>query len=96
MKALTGCGAIFSAAHKSKGGVLHGHTWEVVAWWDGEPCAVEKQRDLEAYLAIFDHTLLADGVAWGEALGKSIALGLGCVRVEVRRPLERIYAEVSA
>jgi hypothetical protein len=94
-QSLTGVGAIISAAHKSSDGIVHGHTWEIVAWFDGEPDAVQKQRELEAYLKIFDHSILRDDVASGEALGRAIIYGLGCVKVDVNRPLERIYAKVS-
>lgn len=59
------------------------------------PDATAKQRELVSYLSIFDHQVLGDEVAWGEALGKSICLGLGCVRVDVSRPLERLYAKVE-
>lgn len=95
MKSLTGVGAIISAAHRSKYGVVHGHTWEIVAWYDYEPDAVAKQQELEKYLSIFDHTILGDDMAWGEALGRAIIHGLGCVKVDVNRPLERIYAQVT-
>lgn len=94
MMALTGVGAIVSAAHKNKDGILHGHTWEIVAWFDGEPDALQKQRELEAHLKIFDHSVLRDDVASGEDLGRSILCALGCVKVDINRPLERIYAKV--
>lgn len=92
MKELTGVGAILSAAHRSRDGNMHGHTWEVVTWWQGCPDAVEKQRELVEYLSVFDHTVLADGIAWGEKLAETILLWMDCERVEVSRPLERIYA----
>jgi hypothetical protein len=95
LKALTGVSSIVSAAHRSRDGAMHGHTWEVIAWWEGSPCAVEKKAKLAKYLSIFDHTVLGDDVAWGEALGKAIVLGLGCAKVEVRRPLEGIFASVE-
>lgn len=96
MKSLTGVGAILSAAHRSKEGNLHGHTWEITAWWEAGEDAQHLQQQLIKYLSVFDHQVLGDDVAWGEALGKAITLGLGCVEVEVRRPLERIYAKVIA
>lgn len=95
LKVSTGCSAIVSAAHKSVDGVMHGHTWEVVAWWPEGPDATEKQAELRNYLSIFDHTVLADGIAWGEALAKSILLGMHCTKVEVRRPLEGLFAIVE-
>ena len=94
-KALTGASAILSAAHRSRDGVMHGHTWEVTAWWADCPDAVEKQAALSKYLSVFDHTVLAEGVAWGEKLAEAILIGMGCEKVEVARPLERIYAVVE-
>ena len=96
MKIMTGVSAVFSAAHKSRDGVLHGHTWQVTAWWRDTPDAVQRQKDLQAYLSVFDHTLLADGVAWGEDLARAITHGMGCCKVEVSRPLEGIFAVVEA
>lgn len=95
MKILTGAGHYLSAAHNSRDGVLHGHTWEIVCWWTGEPDAVAKQAELIEYLRIFDHTVLADGIAWAECLGRAILAGLSCERVEISRPLERLYAVVE-
>lgn len=92
LKVLTGAGSIISAAHRNRDGQLHGHTWEVTAWWQAGPCAVERQQTLASYLSIFDHQVLGDEIAWGEALAVSILHGLDCVKVEVARPLERIYA----
>lgn len=91
----TGVGAVLSAAHRDRDGSMHGHTWEIVAWWTGRPDAIEKQAELVKYLSIFDHSVLADGVAWGEKLAEAIMHGLGCVKVDVNRPLERIYATVE-
>lgn len=96
MRSFTGVTGIVSAAHRSKDGQLHGHTWEIKAWWPAGECAVELKRQLAEYLENFDHQLLGDEVAWGEALGKCMILGLGCCRVEVSRPLEGIYAMVEA
>lgn len=93
-KALTGVGAVLSAAHRNSDGELHGHTWEITAWFDEGRCAVELQQELVDYLKVFDHQVLGDEIAWGEALGKCLILGLGCAKVEVSRPLERIYAVV--
>ena len=92
MKTLTGVSATLSAAHRSRDGQMHGHTWEIVAWWQGCPDAVERRAALQEYLRIFDHTILNDSVAWGEHLATAILLGMECVKVEVRRPLEGIFA----
>ena len=95
VKKLTGASAVLCAAHRSREGVMHGHTWEITAWWYGCPDAVEKRAELEKYLSVFDHTVLADGIAWAECLGEAIINGMGCERVEVRRPLERIHAIIE-
>lgn len=88
----TGVGGIFSASHHSPEGVLHGHSYEVWAWFEHGD-ARDLQQMLQAVLAELDHTHLADDLAWGEALAEHIALRLpGCTEVEVRRPLERIGA----
>lgn len=94
-RAFTGASAVLSAAHRSREGNLHGHTWQVTAWWPEGDCAVNRQRQLNEYLKIFDHTVLGDDFAWGEALGKAIAIGLDCERVDVSRPLEGIFASVQ-
>jgi 6-pyruvoyl-tetrahydropterin synthase len=89
---LTGVGGIFSASHHSPEGVLHGHSYEVWAWFP-QADARSLQRHLEEVLAHLDHTHLDAELAWGEALAEHIAAQLpGCVEVEVRRPLERIGA----
>jgi hypothetical protein len=94
LKVLTGVTSVLSAAHRSKDGQMHGHTWEVTAWWTTTPDAVAKRAELAKYLSIFDHSVLADGVSWGEALAEAVLIGLDCAKVEVRRPLEGIYAVV--
>lgn len=95
LKALTGASATISAAHRSRDGSLHGHTWQVTAWWPEGPDAVERQEALRSYLSIFDHTELGPDAAWAEALGKTILLGLNCCRVDVSRPLEGLHASVT-
>lgn len=95
MKILTGVTSVISAAHRSSDGNLHGHTWEIKAWWPAGNCAVELKQQLADYLRIFDHTVLGDTIAWGESLGQSLIMGLGCCKVEISRPLEGIYALVE-
>ncbi len=96
MKVLTGAGAILQVAHTGPDGRLHGHTYEVAAWWEGEPCAVEMQGKLQAWLAKFDHQSLPPRMSRAEDIGRQCKMALGCVRVNVNRPLERLYSEVSA
>lgn len=92
---LTGAGSFFCAAHRDTEGNLHGHTWEVTAWWSGTPDAVERQSALNAALKEFDHTVLDNSMAWGEKLGRVLIKKLGCQKVEISRPLERLYAVIE-
>lgn len=88
----TGAGAILSAAHRGQDGAIHGHTWEVWAEWNNQPCAVEAQARLQKWLGKFDHTELPFVMSRGEAIAQQCLMALGCSRVEVRRSGERIYA----
>lgn len=93
---MTGVGGVFSASHNSPEGVLHGHSYEVWAWFP-KGDARELQRMLRAVLERLDHTHLPDELAWGEALAEHIAGQLpGSCEVEIRRPLERIGARWTA
>lgn len=74
---------------------MHGHTWQITCWWTNSPDAVQKKLELNKYLSIFDHTVLADDVAWGETLATAILYGMNCQKVEVSRPLEGIFAAVE-
>lgn len=93
MKLLTGVGAIISASHKGDDDLLHGHTWEIVAWFDYLPDAVAKQKELQQYLSVFEHSILPSNVSRGEHLAQTILYAFGCVKVDVNRPLERIFAQ---
>lgn len=100
MRVLTGVGWHISAAHAERlTGAVHGHTWEVTAWHEckDENDAVILQKNLQGVCAGFDHTVLLPAQSRGEDLAKAILdLSLpSCVEVEVRRPLERIYAKAS-
>lgn len=93
----TGVGGFFCAAHADKDtGVLHGHTWEVTAWFRSH-CphdAVALQGKLNDALAVLDHSVLPDELAWGEAIARHIlAQFRDCIEVVVSRPAERIYAK---
>lgn len=95
---MTGVGCVFSAAHHMpEGGHLHGHSYEVVAWFLAGEDARHLQVRLTAATQPLDHSLLPPELASGEAMAEHIGRNLdGCVEVEVRRPLERIYARWRA
>ena len=83
---------MFSASHHSPEGSLHGHSYEVWAWF-AQTDARDLQTKLNAVLASLDHSHLTNDLTWGEALAEHIGSQLpGCYEVEVRRPLERIGA----
>lgn len=90
----TGVGGFICAAHRDKDtGQLHGHTWEVEAWFKARSNAVELQRELQTVLAGFDHQELPQHFAWGEELASEILRQLNdCYEVKVSRASERIYA----
>lgn len=89
---LTGVGGFFCASHSPRGVPIHGHSWQVIAWFEvGE---AERLRDrLQDLLKQFDHTHLPEHLAWGEDMAEHIGVELGALRVQVNRPLENIYAE---
>ena len=93
---LTGVGAVFSAAHRDAStGNLHGHSWEVTVWLTGRPDAGRAKVKLDRLLAAIDHTELPASIAWGEDMARWIAerwADSACVRVDISRPLERLYA----
>lgn len=89
----TKVGAVLSAAHRAADGGLHGHSWLVWATFvNAEVDALLLQARLRKVLESFDHTILGDEVARGEALAAVIGILLGCDRVDVERPLELISA----
>lgn len=90
---LTGVGCVFSAAHQPpEGGELHGHSYQVTAWFAAGEDARVLQARLSGIVAELDHKVLAPELGSGEAIAEQIGKRLGCVEVEVARPLERIYA----
>lgn len=94
---LIGAGWHFCAAHSSSTRpIIHGHSYEVRAWWNYAGQDVEAlQRDLQAVLEAFDHDRLPDRIARAEDLAREIGGRLpGCVRVDLWRPLERLGCEV--
>jgi hypothetical protein len=96
VRTLTGVGGIFCAAHRDLAtGSLHGHSWEVTAWFTGRPNASHRQEQLAAILRRFDQIELAIERSWGEDTARRIAdrfNDTACVQVDVARPLERLYA----
>ena len=98
---LTGVGWHFSASHHDRlTGALHGHSYQVIAWHRCEDNndAVILQEHLRGLCKTFDHTVLPDGLTRAEDMAMAI-LKLSppsCVEVEIRRPVERLYARARA
>lgn len=94
IRSLTGAGAILQVAHYAPDLTLHGHTYEIIAWWEGEPCALEMQNKLIKWINKFDHALLPRNMSRAEEIARQCKTALGCYSVDVNRPLERIYARI--
>lgn len=89
----TGVGGVICAAHTDPQGRLHGHTYEVRAWFPAGADALELQARLNRALEPFDHAELQHELCRGEALCEAIAEQLpGAIEIEISRPLERIFA----
>ena len=91
---LTGVSGHFSAAHKSTDGVLHGHTWQVLAWFKtpGKVDAACYKASLDALLRSWDHGELPDHLSWAEDIAAAVGKLVNCVEVVVSRPLEGYHA----
>lgn len=95
LRVWTGVSGTISAAHESLDGTLHGHTWEVKAWWTDGRDALAAKATLANCLSSFDHTLLPAELARGEALAEAVLVYLGCKAVDISRPLEGIFARAE-
>lgn len=92
----TGAGFLIRAAHADKvTGVVHGHTYEAVCWFDGGHDAVKLQAYCARLCADLDHGLLPAELAWAEDLIPEIKRRTNAVDVEIRRPLELLYARTK-
>lgn len=92
----------FSSAHKSKEGVLHGHTWNVLVWvqFRSGNDAEDLRAKLDEILEDWDHKFLHDEFSQGEVIALAISRSMGIainepdaiMEVVLSRPSERIYA----
>lgn len=91
---LVGVSGHFSAAHKDTlTGDVHGHTWLVTAWFSqpGRSDARCHKAALDAVIALWDHKLLPDKMAWGEDIACAVATLANVVEVEISRPAEGLH-----
>jgi len=96
IEALTGVGWTFCASHRDPiRQELHGHSYEVIAWFKAGPDALVLQAKLRMALEAFDHKTLPDELTRAEALAGALMHLLEAEGVEVNRPLERLYAKVG-
>lgn len=92
----TGVGILLRCAHADKvSGAVHGHTYEAVCWFGGKHNAEKLQDECARVCADLDHTLLPAPLAWAEDLIPEIMRRTNAVDVEIRRPLERLYARTQ-
>lgn len=104
-RTLTGVGVVLSVAHPPVnqdvfGGEDHGHSYEVIVWFDNATTWSRDARNcrvaVEQLRRQLDHKRLPAELATGEAIAAYFGVLANVVEVEVRRPLERIYAKWSA
>lgn len=90
---LTGVGAILCAAHRGADGRMHGHTWEITAWWPADDTdALALQERLNGWLAQIDHDVLPPDLSLAEQIAARIGRDLACAEVQVWRAGERLGA----
>lgn len=96
MRILLGVKEVIGVAHHPKGGgPLHGHTYEVVAWFGPGHDMVALKRQLRAVLDELDHTTLPDDLTLSEEIGAWVMKRLpGCRVAEANRPSEGFLCSV--
>lgn len=98
-QSLTGAGWYFSASHHDPvRQELHGHSYEVMVYWPAEPprdALVLQEMVKEVVKAGFDHKTLPDDMTRAEDIARAIGrLLIGVVRVDIKRPTERLGVEI--
>ena len=96
LKANSGATVLLNASHRSAAGHIHDHTWEITAIRPECHDAMLLRYELSSWVCQYEGKCLPDNLARGEQLARAICLELECIRVEVRRHAEGIYAEFVA
>lgn len=87
-----GIRATISAAHRGEDGALHGHSWEIRAWFEEGRDALELRAEVFAAVSLFDHQELLYELSTSEGLIRAIAEQLPeAVEIEALRPVEGIF-----
>jgi len=84
--------AVISCAHEAHGGVMHGHSYRVRAFWDTIIDVTARKSALLHACAVLDHTTLPVYLTRAEQIAENIGDSLDCCSVEVSRPLEGLGA----
>lgn len=92
MPTLTGVGAILAAAHRGADGRMHGHTWEIIAWWPAGDDALALQDRLAEWVAQIDHDVLPPDLSLAEQIAARAGRDLDAIEVQVWRVGERLGA----
>ncbi len=94
----SGVTGTFSAAHHSPEGALHGHSYQVTAWFRNEDHRDARcfKAALQAMLALWDHKVLPAELSWGEDIARAVGTLANCVEVVVSRPIEGFHARWRA
>jgi 6-pyruvoyl-tetrahydropterin synthase len=89
--------AKMSVAHRAKGGgEVHGHSYQVLAWFDAWQDMDPLEAQLRAVVAQLDHKTLPDAMTWAEDVAVWIGSQLtNCRVVEVNRPMEGRFCSVT-
>lgn len=104
---LTGARAVLKADHRDQAsGVVHGHEWEITAWWNWTGTSAEiRQHQLESTLKHFQGNCLPDRLAWAENLAAYVGTNMehgwsvgdpDCVAVDIVRHKEGLLARWEA
>ena len=96
-KTLTGVGVLLCAAHRDLDGRLHGHTYQVRAYWPSGVDMLLLQARLRQACELFDHGELPDHLAGAESLAFALHEALpDAVEINVDRPAEMLFAQWRA
>ena len=83
------------AAHLDSSGALHGHTWNVRAYWSQIIDATDRKAQIVQACALRCHGVLDTEVSSAEGLAEQIGIEVSADRVDVWREAEGLGATWS-